>query len=150
MGASVSCDTPVPLQPLLNSRTQYDHPTRYSLSNRVVITDILEQDHPRWTSIPVIRYCSCVWSGVVSVQSRIHRVLDGCRSDSLQRCYYSRVRSGICKNIRKRLHCISCWSWAYSSCRDQPEVDTERLEMDCSRRPGNAIGSITLIRFLSL
>jgi hypothetical protein len=75
--------------------------------------------------IPIIRYCSRVWPSVVSIESRIHRVFDGCDSNSLQRCYYGRVRSRFCMDVRECRHCIGRWSWLRRSCRDRLVVDVE-------------------------
>lgn len=125
MGASVSCDTPVPLRLFLNSRTQPYRPMKHSPPNGIMITDILEQRHPRCTCIPIIRYCHHVWSSIAPVKSYIHRVLDGCSSNGLQRRYYGRVRGGLCMDVRERCHFVGRWFWPQSSCESQLVVGVE-------------------------
>jgi hypothetical protein len=93
--------------------------TRYSPSNRMVITDIFKQRNPRRVGIPITRYRSRVWSSIASVQSRKHRVFYRSRSDSLQRRYHSSVRSSIRMIIRERRHCVGCRLWSQSSCVGQ-------------------------------
>ena len=112
-----------------------------------MITDILEQSHPRCTCIPIVCYCSRVRLSVTPIEPCIHRALDRCGSNSLQRCYYDRVRSRFSMDVRDRCHCISCLFWPQSSCRDRPVVDAE-LKMDRLRR-AKPHQPITLIRFWS-
>jgi len=102
-----------------------------------MITDILEQRHPRCACIPIIRYCSRVRLSVACTEPCIHRVLDGCGSNSLQHCDYGRVRSKFSADAREHFHDVGCWFRPQSLCRGRSVVDVD-LRMDHLKRQDKA------------